>query len=76
MPSGPPFGICSTPNDATISAEKSAVFHEPTSQAISVATSRTPSHVIQCKSSTTQFVVSLRKLPNPPTMWWRKKFEL
>ena len=65
VPSGPPFGICSTPNDATISAENSAVRHEPTSQAISVATSSTPSQVIQWKSSTIQFVVSFRKLPKP-----------
>ena len=50
MPFGPPFGICRTPKDATTSAEKSAVRHVPTSQAISVATSRTPTQVIQCRS--------------------------
>ena len=76
MPLGPPFGICSTPKDDTIKAEKRAVRHEPTSQAINVATSSTPSHVIQWKRLTTSLVVLLRKLPKPPTIVWRKKFEL
>ena len=76
MPPAPPFGICSTPNEATINAEKSAVRHEPTSHATSVATSSTPSQVIQCSRWTTSFVAEFRKLPKPPTIVCRKKFEV
>ena len=47
--SAPPFGICRMPNDATINAAKSAVRHEPTSQATSVATSEhaEPGHPVE-----------------------------
>src|SRR5579864_7825393 len=76
LPFGPPFGICSTPNEAITAAENTAVRHEPTSQATSVAIASTPIHVSQWRSSTTQLVASLRKLPKPPTIVCRKKFEL
>ena len=74
IPSGPPFGICRTPNDATISAAKSAVRHVPTSHATTVATTRTPTHVIQLRRSITQFVASFSRLAKPPITWCRKKF--
>jgi hypothetical protein len=75
MPFGPPFGICSTPNDETISTAKTAVRHDPASHAKTVAARRTPTHVIQWSALTTSFVDPLSTFPNPPTMVWRKKFD-
>ena len=74
MPFGPPFGICRMPNDATITAAKSAVRHgrRATRRAWP---GRTPSHVSQWRPLTTSFVAPLRKLPKPPMIVWRKKFE-
>ena len=75
IPFGPPFGICRMPNDATMTAAKTAVRQRPTSQATSVASVRTPSHVSQWRPLTTSFVALLRPFPMPPMMVWRKKFD-
>src|ERR1022692_2742770 len=75
MPFTPPLGIWRTPNDATIAAAKTAVRHRPTSQATSVERPSTPTQVIQWSALMTSFVVPLRKLPKPPTIVFRKKFD-
>src|SRR5581483_3612148 len=75
-PFTPPFGICRIPNEEIISAEKSAVRHEPTTNATTTATASTPTQVIQWRTLTTSFVAELSRLPKPPTTWCRKKFEL
>jgi hypothetical protein len=39
-----------------------------------VATTSTPTHVIQLRRSITQFVASFSRLAKPPITWCRKKF--